>query len=146
MVYKAKVLFPLLTSRNSNNASNHGFSELHDKTLDDSGYLIDSNGTTILYDVRALYGFFQLLKERDGEQIEFSIYYSYENFNVLGDLNPDEDWLPAKDKNDNDISGTLELSNFELEYVRATSKVTAVRIDLHTPISPATLNGVFSTV
>lgn len=129
-------------------ARNHGFSELHDKTFNDDGYPIDTLGTTLLYDVRALYGFFLFLQNKETINLNFVVRYSYKDFTDLKTFDVDdtnEDWQLALDSVSNPISGILNNTNLELEFVRATSKITAVRIDLDSA-SNLTLDGVFSTV
>ncbi len=136
----------ILESRNSPFARNKGFSERYDKRFETGvGYV--ASDTTILWDVRSMYGFFMWLKNNTGVLINFTVLYSYKNFTNIKSLTNDNDWVQALDSDDNPITGIINNgSEFELEKVRLTSRITAVRLDSTSIPALLDLNGVFSGV
>lgn len=146
MAFKAIVITPKLESLGNAFARNKGFSEHYDRTFNDTGYDVDSPGITLLYDVRSFYGFYLWLKNTTGISINFDVKYLYKNFEDLKTETDETDWIQAKDSADADIAGALiNNTNLEVEFVRATPKVTAVRVDLD-GASAVILNGTFTAI
>jgi len=139
-------------SRGSPFARNKGFSERFDKVFQDSGYETRGAGTPetgqqILWDVRALYGFFLWLQNQaQGETITATLKFSYVNFEKVTDLVNEVDWVDALDSAGSAFfTEVLNNTDEEAEVVRITSKVTAVRLDI-VSTSNKILNGTFSAV
>jgi hypothetical protein len=147
------VIEGILVSRESPFARNKGFSERFDKLFQADGY--DTNGTdgtSILYDVRAIYGFFLWLQNRTAEDINFEVFFSYNNFDKVTDLvgddgNFDPDWVVALEADGvTHIAGTIAPDgDIEAELARISSRVTAVRIDVDSTTN-VKINGTFSAV
>ena len=151
MALKGTVLEGILSNRESPFARNKGFSERFDKVFQDSGYDTRAtevpSGTTVLWDVRAIYGFFVwLFNNAQAEDIELQLFFSYKNFDKVTDLSDELDWVEAVDSSDVPLIGTL-LNNEqeELEIARISSRVTAVRLDIDST-TDVTLEGTFSAV
>lgn len=147
MTLKDNVVEGLLKSRNSPFANNKGFSEREDSVFQNTGYTTNAAaGTSYLVDVRSLYGFFLWLQNLTGETVNFTVFYSYKNFSIVTALVDDLDWVAALDADDVPITGALvDGTNKEVEFIRSTSKVTAIRLDIDSPTSQI-LNGVFSGI
>lgn len=125
---------------------NKGFLEIFDKVLNDDGYDIDTPGVTLLYDVRGAFAFLAYLNNQsDGNAaINYEIFYTFKNFDdIEKDVNPlgtEEQWISQ-----NAAVNLLVATHFTDEFVRATPRVTGVRIDL-TATSTTKLTGNFSVV
>ena len=147
MTLKDNVVVGLLESRKSPFARNKGFSEREDPVFQESGYTTNgSAGTSYLVDVRSLYGFFLWLQNLTGETVNFTVFFSYKNFSDIISLTEDNDWVIALDAADAPITGALaSLTNKEVEFIRGTSRVTAIRLDIDST-TPLILNGVFSGI
>jgi len=147
MPLKANVIEGKLVSRQAPFARFKGFSEREDPVFQNTGYTTNGvPGTTYLVDVRALYGFFLWLQNLTGETVNFTVFFSYKNFSLVTDLTEDVDWVQALDADDNPITGALlDATNQEVEFIRGTSKVTAIRLDIDS-VTAQILNGVFSGI
>ena len=147
MPLKPNVIEGKFESRQAPFARTKGFSEREDPIFQNTGYTTNGlNGTSLLYDVRALYGFFLWLQNLTGETVNFELFYSYKNFADVKTLTEDEDWVAALDSSSNPISGALlNATNKEVEFVRATSRVTAIRLDIDSATA-VLLKGVFSAI
>lgn len=147
MTLNTNVVEGLLVSRQAPFARNKGFSERDDTVFQNTGYTTNAAaGTTYLVDVRSLYGFFLWLQNLTGETVNFTVFYSYKNFSSVLNLIDDNNWVIANDEDDLPITGALpDLTNKEVEFIRSTSKVTAVRLDIDSATSQI-LNGVFSGI
>jgi len=150
MAFKDVVVEGTLVARASPFSSLKGFAEREDKNFQENGLnLVDSGtGASLLYDVRSLYGFFLWLDNLTAEDIDFTLFYTFKNFTDIKNLTGDTDWQPALDSNDNPIAGTiLAGTNQEIvEFVRATARVSGLRIDFDPPQTEVIINGVFSAV
>lgn len=147
MPLKDNVAEGVLVSRQSPFARSTGFSEREDPIFQNAGYTTNaSDGTSYLVDVRALYGFFLFLQNLTGESVNFTVFYAYKNFSLVTDLVNDVDWVAALDSDNIPITGVLlDQTNKEVEFIRGTSKVTAIRLDIDSTTSQI-LNGVFSGI
>lgn len=147
MPLKPHIEVGVLKSRESTFARNKGFSEREDLIFQNDGYTTNgTDGTSYLVDVRSLYGFFLFLQNLTGETVNFTVFYSYKNFTDILNLTEDDDWVQALDSEEAPITGALlNANNKEVEFVRITSKVTAVRLDINSTTSQI-LNGVFSGI
>ena len=149
------VIEGILVSRGAPFARNKGFSERFDEVFQESGFAINaSNHLSLLYDVRSLYGFFLWLQNQSASiTIPFTVFFSYNNFDKVTDLAGsdgafDPDWVAALESDGvTPIAGTLAIDggDEEIEFVRVTARVTAVRIDF-TPASNVTINGSVNAV
>ncbi len=139
-----------LVSREAPFARNKGFGEREDKNLQSPGITVSDvgTGTSLLYDVRALYGFFLWLNNISAEDITFTLLYTFKNFTDITALTGDEDWQAALDSGNNPITGTITAGTEQeiIEFVRATSRVSGVRIDFNPPPSAVVIQGAFSAV
>jgi len=142
----------ILVNRESPFARNKGFSERFDKVFQADGYptLGDQapTGTSILWDVRALYGLFLWLHNISGQDLtKTELFFSYINFDKVTDLDNIDDWVAALDTAGAAFfAGTLDDGvDAEAEIVRISSKVTAVRLDIDSGADNI-LNGTFSAV
>ncbi len=147
MALKANVVEGLLQARKSPFSRNKGFTEREDPVFQNTGYPTnDVAGTTYLVDVRSLYGFFLFLQNLTGETVNFTVFYAYKNFTDVKSLTEDVDWVTALDDADVPITGALlDVTNKEVEFIRGTSRVTAVRLDIDSATAQI-LNGVFSGI
>lgn len=147
MALKGNVVEGKIESRQSPFARNKGFSEREDPVFQNTGYATNgATGLSYLVDVRSLYGFFLWLQNLTGEIVNFTVFYSYKNFTSVLNLTEDKDWVTALDDADAPITGALaDATNKEVEFIRSTSKVTAVRLDIDSTTSQI-LNGVFSGI
>lgn len=148
MAFPDDILEGILISRGSPFARNKGFSERFDKVFQDSGYKTNgTTGTSLLYDVRALYGFFLWLQNNSGEDIDFEVFFSYKNFDNVTELTQSLDWVDALEADGvTPIAGTIsDTEDAETEFVRISSRVTAIRIDIEST-SNVDLDGTFSAV
>jgi hypothetical protein len=144
---KDNVIEGILESRQSPFSRNKGFSEREDPVFQKTGYTTNgSAGTSYLVDVRSLYGFFLWLQNLTGETVNFTVFFSYKNFSNIISLINDNDWVTALDAADSPITGALANGiNEEVEFIRGTSRVTAVRLDIDSSTTQI-LNGVFSGI
>jgi len=147
MALKANVIEGILVSRQSPFSRFKGFSEREDPVFQNAGYTTNgATGTTYLVDVRSLYGFFLWLQNLTSTIVNFTVFYSYKNFSDILTLTNDNDWVIALDEDDVPITGALlDATNKEVEFIRGTSRVTAVRLDIDSA-TVQILNGVFSGI
>lgn len=147
MALKDNVIEGKVVARLAPFANLKGFAEREDKTFQDDGYTTNgTDGTTLLYDVRAMYGFFLWLQNLTGESVNFTVFYSYKNFTDVKTLTEDDDWVIALDSTATPITGAIANGvDKEVEFVRATSRVTALRVDIDSTTAQI-LNGVFSAI
>ncbi len=153
MVLNSNVIEGILVSRESPFSRNKGFTERFDKIFQETGFTSNSAaGSSILYDVRSLYGFFIWLQNpsTNTEVIDFQLFESYKNFDKVTDLTdtPETDWVEVLDSLDAPISGSIAIGGIieVLEEVRITSKTTAIRLDIHGQSLSELLTGIVSAV
>ena len=131
-----------------------GFTELFAKTLENIGYPISNTAfdtsNILIFDVRGLYAFFiQLLNTSVSATVDYKIDFSTIETDTpetipssaLFELVPQKQ-IAAEAWSNATLDATINIS----EFIRATPKITFIRISLLTSAGPTTVKGVLSAV
>lgn len=138
------------TDRNSKYSELKGFTESYDKKLQDTGFSIINDSfdlnNILIYDVRGAYAYFlQLFNPGEGGDLHYKVEFATQEVEDPESL-PESSWFPKIP--DTIITSTeWSASDSTNEFVRATPKVTFIRISLHvTNAAPTIVTGVMSVI
>lgn len=132
------------------------FSEMYQKTLQDTGFEINNttfdNENILIFDVKAFYAFFiQLFNPSPTVSVNYKIDFATLETALPADLDFTEEWfelVPEKTIATQKWSNaTLDALKNISEFVRATPKITFIRISLKlSGATPTIITGVLSGV